>query len=154
MMRLFLLFTVVPALELYLLLQVGSLLGPLPTFLLIVVTGAIGAALARREGLSVLQQLNTEMQQGLPPASRVVEGALIVAGGLLLVTPGMLTDFVGFSLVFPLTRQRIAPRVVTMLADMGRRGNFRVHLGPNQAYPPEAPPSDTNRDFPFDHPVA
>jgi UPF0716 protein FxsA len=153
MMRLFLLFTLVPALELYLLLQVGSLMGPLPTLLLILVTGAVGAALSRREGLSVLQQLNADMERGLPPASRVVEGALIVAGGLLLVTPGMLTDVVGFSLVFPVTRQLLAPRVVATLADMGRKGNFQVHLGHTQAYPPEetTPPP---RDFPFDHPVA
>lgn len=152
MIRLFLLFTVVPALEVFLLLQVGSLMGALPTFLLIVVTGAVGAYLARHEGTAVLGQLRDDLQQGIPPASRVVEGALVVAGGLLLVTPGMLTDIVGFSLVLPATRTRIAPQLLAALSEYGREHSMRVDLGSNTRYrEPERTPSPKP---PFDHPVA
>lgn len=103
--RLFLLFTIVPAVELYLLMQIGQLLGPLNTVLLIIITGAVGAALARREGFGVLQQIMADTQKGLPPADRLIEGVLVVVGGILLVTPGVLTDLSGFSLILPPTRR-------------------------------------------------
>lgn len=157
--RLFLLFTVVPALELFLLLQIGSVLGPLATFLLIVVTGAVGATVARQQGVSVLTRLQAEVQQGQPPTTRLVEGALIVAGGLLLVTPGVVTDLVGFSLVLPPTRQRIAPWLVRRVGAGLAEGNWQVHVGAPRtprARPPEPessePPSDPGS--PFEHPVA
>ena len=86
MLRLFLLFTLVPAFELWLLLQIGARLGATQTFLLIVVTGTVGAWLAKREGLGVLQTLTSELHQGVPPGSRLMEGAMVVVGGLLLST--------------------------------------------------------------------
>ena len=110
--KLFLAFTLIPAIELYLLMSLGAIIGPLNTVLLILVTGVIGAGLAKREGFSVLLSLQTELQQGLPPAERLMEGALIVVGGILLITPGVLTDAIGFSLILPLTRRRIAPRLL------------------------------------------
>ncbi len=109
------LFTVVPALELFLLLQIGSLLGPTATFLLILLTGVVGAWLARREGVGVLMDLRRELDRGLPPGDRLMEGVMVLAGGLLLVTPGVVTDLVGFSLIFPVTRRLLAPRLVRWL---------------------------------------
>lgn len=111
-LRLFLLFTIVPAIELFLLLQIGSLVGPTPTFVMLLLTGVIGAWLAKREGLAVLQTLGQELQRGLPPGERVMEGALVVIGGLLLVTPGVLTDLAGVLLIFPPTRRWLAPRAL------------------------------------------
>jgi UPF0716 protein FxsA len=116
--RLLLLFTVVPAAELFLLLQIGSAIGPTPTFLLLLLTGVVGAWLAKREGLAVLARLGEELQRGLPPGERVMEGALVVVGGLLLVTPGVLTDLAGVLLIFPPTRRWLAPRALRWL--MGR----------------------------------
>lgn len=112
MWKLFLLFTVVPAVELFLLLQIGALLGPTPTFLMLLASGILGAWLAKREGAGVLRQLQVDLAQGLPPASRLVEGALVIAGSLLLITPGVLTDFAGILVLVPPVRRWLAPRVV------------------------------------------
>lgn len=102
--RLLLLFTLVPLIELYVLLRIGSRLGVAPTILLVVVTGVVGARLARREGVRTLRQIQAQLQRGVVPTEGLVDGALILAAGLLLVTPGVLTDAVGFGLLFPLTR--------------------------------------------------
>ena len=109
--RLLIVMTVVPAVELYLLLQLGRWLGPLPTAGIILFTGALGAALAKREGLGVLRQLKEDARAGIPPASRLVEGLLVLLGGALLITPGVFTDLCGFLLIIPPTRRRIAVRV-------------------------------------------
>lgn len=165
MIRLLLLFTVLPALELLLLLQVGAWLGPLQTFALIVLTGVVGAWLARREGAAVLQQLAADVQRGVPPAGRLVEGALVFAGGLLLVTPGIVTDITGFLFVIPFTRRLFAPALVRALlarvtvhevyAQAERSGGpvpdpSTVH--PISGRPPR--PRDGSGGTPFDHPVA
>ncbi|MEQ9501437.1 MAG: FxsA family protein [Deltaproteobacteria bacterium] len=102
-----LLFIVVPALELAILMKVGALFGVLPTFALIVVTGIVGAALAKRQGLSVLTRLRKDAQTGAWPGTAIADGAIIVVAGALLVTPGMLTDLVGFSLLVPQVRSAI-----------------------------------------------
>lgn len=112
MWKLFLLFTVVPAVELFLLLQIGALLGPTPTFLMLLGSGILGAWLAKREGMGVLRQLQDDLGKGLPPASRLVEGALVITGSLLLITPGVLTDFAGILVLLPPVRRWLAPRVI------------------------------------------
>lgn len=147
MWTLLLLFTVVPALELFLLLQLGSLLGPTATFLLILLTGVAGAALAKREGFSVLMDLRRELERGLPPGDRMMEGVMVLVGGLLLVTPGILTDLFGFSLIFPVTRKLLAPRLLGWLSsqvDVRVVGDFggldpEGPMGRPAAAPPEAP---------------
>ena len=109
-------FTVIPAVELLVLLYLGSWLGPLQTFLVILLTGLFGATLAKREGIGVLRALQSELANGLPPASRLAEGALVLAGGLLLVTPGVFTDVAGFLFILPWTRRWIAPRLIRAVA--------------------------------------
>ena len=152
--RLFILFTVIPALELYLLLQIGAVVGPLATVWIILVTGSAGAWLARREGLAVVTQLTRDLESGVPPASRVVEGFLVLAGGLLLVTPGVLTDAFGFALIVPFTRRALAPFVlkqVTSRVTVQTFGNG-VHSAGFSHRPPESP-DDQPSTLPFDHPV-
>ena len=155
MLRLFLLFTLLPALELYLLLQIGAVVGPMNTVLIILITGMVGAWLAKREGLAVVTQLAREVEKGMPPATRVVEGFLVLAGGLLLVTPGVVTDIAGFSLIVPLTRQALAPLVLDAVKQ-------RVTV---RTFDPQGPGMDTSQqewtdgpdrptsNLPFDHPV-
>lgn len=109
--RLLLLFTVVPAVELYLLILIGQWLGALETVLIILVTGSVGAVLAKREGLGVIRRLQEEARTGLPPGDRIVEGLLVLVGGVLLITPGVLTDLTGFLLIMPWSRRWLAPRV-------------------------------------------
>jgi len=102
--RLLVLFTIVPLAELYLLLQVGSILGVGLTILLVVGTGVVGAYLARLEGWRTLRQMQENLHNGIAPTGELIDAALILGAGLLLITPGIVTDVVGFSLLFPPTR--------------------------------------------------
>ena len=102
--RLLLLFTIVPLTELYLLLRVGSVLGVGLTILLVVGTGVVGAYLARLEGWRTLRQMQDNLHNGIAPTGELIDAALILGAGLLLITPGIVTDMVGFSLLLPLTR--------------------------------------------------
>ena len=102
--RLLLLFTIVPLTELYLLLQVGSVLGVGLTILLVVSTGVVGAYLARLEGWRTLRQMQENLHNGIAPTGELIDAALILGAGLLLITPGIVTDIVGFSLLLPPTR--------------------------------------------------
>ena len=156
MARLLLLFTVVPAVELFLLLKLAETMGALETVLLILVTGGLGAWLAKREGLNVLVTLSQELSTGIPPAGRLAEGALVVAGGILLITPGVLTDLTGFALILPPTRRLLAPMLVRFIMARVKFASFTGGDGPagGPPRPGEARPNISSDDFPFDHPVA
>ena len=107
MAKLLLLFILVPALELALLIEVGQHIGTLNTLLLIAVTGVVGASLARRQGLGVLRRMQSEFDQGRVPSGSIVDGVIILLSGALLITPGLLTDTVGFLCLVPTTRALI-----------------------------------------------
>lgn len=113
--RLALLFVTVPLLELILLVQVGRYVGLLPTVVLVVVTGILGAALARREGLKALHRFRAALAAGRMPHREIVEGLLILIAGAVLLTPGLLTDAAGFLLLAPPVRAFVARRVLTGL---------------------------------------
>lgn len=102
--KLLLLFTLVPLVELYLLIVIGQAIGALPTVLIVVLTGAIGASLARQQGFSVYRRVNAEMNRGRFPANELIDGLLIFASGVTLLTPGIITDVLGFLLLIPITR--------------------------------------------------
>lgn len=106
--KLLLLFTVVPLVELYLLLLVDDLIGFWPTVAIVLATGVTGAALARFEGLRVLSQWRKALFRGKVPEDGVLSGLLVLVGGVLLVTPGVLTDVVGLFLFIPPTRRWVA----------------------------------------------
>ena len=130
---LLLLFTVVPAVELYLLIQLGQWIGALQTVAIIVGTGLLGAALAKREGLAVVRQLHQDTLNGVPPTDRLMEGVLVLLGGAFLITPGVITDLTGFLLIAPPTRRWLVPRVKAWAA---RRLLLRgVTVGPAEAGP-------------------
>ncbi len=99
--RLLLLFIVVPAVELALLIEVGGRIGTLATLALIVATGVVGATLARSQGLSVLRQVQRDLAEGRLPAGALVDGAIVLVAGALLMTPGILTDALGFLCLLP-----------------------------------------------------
>lgn len=107
MARLLLLFIFVPAIELAILIEIGSHWGTIPTLALIVSTGALGAFLARVQGLSVLRAAQLQMERGELPAGSLADGVLILLAAALLVTPGVLTDVAGFLLLVPRVRTGI-----------------------------------------------
>ena len=145
MLRLALLFTTVTAVEIFLIAQLGAAIGPWWTAGLVVVTGTVGAWLVRREGLGLLSTLMEELHKGIPPGSRLVEGAMILVGGTLLITPGVLTDLTGFLLIAPPSRQWLAPRVLAFVAS---RVQFNAHVGPIR----HGQPPDAEQGTPFSNP--
>ena len=98
----------IPALEFYLLIQMGLTIGAFETFLLIVATGIVGAALARQQGMAVLQQIQDTMAVGQLPTLSLIEGACVLLCGALLVTPGMVTDVFGVLVMLPFGRRPLA----------------------------------------------
>ncbi len=124
--RLLLLFTLVPLLELYLLIEVGSRLGAGFTVVLIALTGGVGALLARMQGFRVLVQIRERLAQGRLPADELLSGGLVVAGGLLLVAPGLLTDVVGLALLLPFVRVRVVEWVKDFLRRKIEEGSIQV----------------------------
>lgn len=115
-LRLFLLFTLVPLLELAVLLRLGSLIGLGPTLLLVVATGVAGAWLARREGLRSWRAVQRELAAGRFPGAELLHGVLILVAGVVLVTPGVLTDALGILLLVRPARRRIVAGLRTRFA--------------------------------------
>lgn len=123
---LLLLFIVVPLFELYLLLFVGTQIGFWPTVGIVLVTGTLGAALAKREGLRVWHSYREALAQGRLPDEGIVGGLLVLLGGALLVTPGMLTDVAGFLLLLPVTRRFFADRIRAVISKKLNAGVMQV----------------------------
>ncbi|MFP2931054.1 FxsA family protein [Pyxidicoccus sp. 3LG] len=119
-------FTVVPFIELYLLLAIGREVGFVPTLAMVLVTGLIGASLARREGGRVMKSWRESMARGQVPEEGIVSGALVLVGGALLVAPGVFTDVVGLLLLIPPTRRFVAARLRRSLERRVREGSVRV----------------------------
>lgn len=93
-----------PLLEIYVLIESGRMIGVWPTVGLVIATGIAGSWLLRQQGLGLLQRLQTELAAGHLPAGALLDGALVLAGGILLLTPGFCTDLIGFTMLIPGTR--------------------------------------------------
>ncbi len=126
--RLALLFIGVPLLELVLLVQLGQWIGLWPTLGIVVLTGMAGATLARMEGMRTLWSFRGELARGSLPSQAIFDGLAILVGAALLLTPGLLTDVVGFSLLLPLPRRWIQDRIRKRLEEQLRDGAFRVSV--------------------------
>lgn len=126
--KLLLLFIIVPAVELVLLIEVGSRIGTVSTLGLIVVTGIMGSYLARLEGIAVLRHMQEEIKHGRLPAGTVVDGVMILVAGALLITPGILTDVFGFLLLFPAFRSFVKALVVKSIKRAATAGQLRVQV--------------------------
>ena len=109
---LFLSFVLVPLLELYVLIQVGSVFGALTTIMLCLFTAALGAFLLRLQGLQTLNRVQTKIRQGEMPATDLIEGFILLVSGVLLLTPGFITDIGGFLCLVPGLRTAIANMVL------------------------------------------
>jgi UPF0716 protein FxsA len=119
MRALFLLFIVVPVIEMFLLIKVGGIIGALPTIGLVLFTAVLGSWLLRKEGISTLARANHKMQQGQLPAKEMAEGIAIAVGGALLLTPGFVTDFIGFSCLIPGIRRPIMAMIMQRMIAAG-----------------------------------
>lgn len=122
-----LLFTVIPAIEIYLLINIGGQIGGFNTLLIVIITGIVGAALAKSQGLLILTKIQNDLQKGQLPADQITQGLLVFAGGILLLTPGFLTDFLGLSMVFPGTRMLIMIFAKKHFEKMLKSGNIQFY---------------------------
>ena len=131
--RLLLIFTIVPIVELALLIEIGSYIGILPTVFLVAITGIVGVTLARNQGLIVVTKIRNKLSRGEIPTSDLIEGLLILVGGVTLLTPGVLTDITGFLLIIPFTRPlfaKLASNVFKKYVDQNQfktSGDFTFH---------------------------
>ncbi len=137
--RLLFLFIVVPLVDLFLLLWISKLTGLVATIGLVVITGVIGASLARRQGSFVKGQIKDRLAQRQMPADLLGDGAMIMFAAGLLLTPGLLTDLLGFSLLLPAGRAFYK----SILADKFK-SNFQVHQFPMPGQSPPNPQNDPN----------
>jgi UPF0716 protein FxsA len=97
-------FIIVPILEMYTLIEIGRWVGALPTIGLVVLTGLVGVSLARAQGFAVLSRLKKNLDSGIAPTDELLSGVIILGGALLLLTPGLITDTIGFILLIPYSR--------------------------------------------------
>jgi UPF0716 protein FxsA len=105
--RLLILFTAVPLIELYILIKAGARIGALSTIAIVILTGIVGAYLAKLEGLSVISKIRLSVHDGIFPGDELFDGILILSAGALLLTPGFITDGIGFILLIPWTRELV-----------------------------------------------
>lgn len=128
---LILLFTVLPALELVLLIKIGASIGAGNTFSLIILTGILGASLARIQGFSVLRNIQDSLSRGQMPTEEMLDGVMIFVGGIVLLTPGFITDIIGFMLLIPWTRTLIRYGLRQKIQQVMANGNIRtIHPPP------------------------
>jgi UPF0716 protein FxsA len=138
--KLLLLFTVIPVVELYLLITIGQSMGAGPTIALVLGTGFLGAWLARREGSRVLRSWQGSLARGEIPKEGVISSVLVLVGGVLLVTPGVVTDVMGLVLLLPWTRRWVAHairrRLEQRLGVRGVVGDPSMFVGMGDAFGP------------------
>ncbi|SET46659.1 UPF0716 protein FxsA [Natronincola peptidivorans] len=128
LLKLILLFTIVPIVELAILLKLSSYIGVGYTLLIVFFTGIAGAYLAKSEGRGVIRRIKMEMSQGRMPGDELINGLCIIVGGALLLTPGIFTDAIGFSLVIPVTRAMIKTTIKSRIRKMIDEGTVTFYF--------------------------
>jgi UPF0716 protein FxsA len=132
---LFVAFLLIPIVEIYLLIKVGSIIGAFPTVFLVVFTAVLGAALLRRQGLATLRQAQETMGRGELPAVAVLEGVVLLISGALLLTPGFFTDTLGFLGLIPPLRRALVVKLLERGLVVGVGGG----TGPGSRQPRSGP---------------
>jgi len=121
---LFIIFIIIPVVEITVLIEVGEQLGAFPTVALVILTAAVGASLVRSQGLQTLISAQKKIQQGQQPGQEVIEGVMLAIAGIMLVTPGFVTDFLGLVLLLPISRQFFASKLLEriIIKNMAQQG--------------------------------
>ena len=122
--KLLILFVIVPVTELYILIEVGKKIGSLTTIGIIILTGIIGAYLVKGQGFMILKKIQNDLNEGIMPGDSLIQGAIILAGGILLLTPGFVTDIVGFIFLIPVSRNIVKKYLLKWLKGKIKEGNF------------------------------
>ena len=113
--KLLVLMILVPVMELYLLIDIGKHIGVMATVGIIILTGLIGACLVRSQGFIVLRKIRDDLHQNILPGDSLLQGIIILAGGIFLITPGFITDIAGFIFLIPVSRQIVKKYLLAWL---------------------------------------
>jgi len=122
--KLLILFVLVPVTELYILIEVGKKIGSLTTIGVIILTGIIGTYLVKSQGFMILRKIQNDLNEGIMPGDSLIQGAIILAGGILLLTPGFVTDILGFIFLMPTSRNILKKYLLKWLKGKIKEGNF------------------------------
>jgi UPF0716 protein FxsA len=125
-MRLILIFIVVPLIEILLLIEIGSRIGAFNTILVIVLTAILGGSMMRQQGFTIMRNIQRDLSQGLMPTEELINGALVLVGGIVLLTPGFFTDAVGFILLIPATRGFIRKKIQLLIRRKIESGDIHI----------------------------
>lgn len=117
---------VIPALEIGVLLLSGKTIGVIPTIILIILTGVIGAWLAKKQGIETVRKVQYQMQNGQIPGEAIVDGLCILVGGIFLLSPGFITDIAGILLLFPISRKIVKPFLLKSIRKIIDRNQFTI----------------------------
>ena len=123
--KLLMLFTIVPVVELYILVKVGQEIGTMNTVALVIITGIAGASFAKSQGAQIISKIHRSLSQGQMPGKELLQGAMILAGGILLLTPGFLTDLLGLSMLIPFTRKLYADMTLAYFKKKFQTGQWQ-----------------------------
>lgn len=140
MLPLFLLFVILPIAEIMLLINVSASIGGWNTFFIVIVTAFFGAYFVRQQGFSLLNTMQTKMASGQAPSSEMAQGLLLLVAGVLLITPGFITDALGFLFTLPFSREPIARflmskiKLQTIGGDASQHQQYGHHHGAQQNY--------------------
>jgi UPF0716 protein FxsA len=122
--KLLILFVIVPVTELYILIEVGKKIGSLTTIGIIILTGIIGAYLVKGQGFMILKKIQNDLNEEIMPGDSLIQGAIILTGGILLLTPGFVTDIIGFIFLIPVSRRVVKKYLLKWLKGKIKEGNF------------------------------
>ncbi len=124
--KLFAAFVIIPILEIYIIIKIGSYIGAGWTIFLVIGTAFLGAYLAKMQGAHTMMKMRANMQQGIPPTNDILDAFLIFAAGLVFLTPGFLTDLLGVLVLLPITRQPIKFWLLKKIDQWMRQGNVHI----------------------------
>lgn len=153
---LFLLFIIIPIIEITLLMQIGGMIGVWPTIAVVIVTAWLGAKNVRQQGLATMQSVQTKMAQGEMPSTEIVTGVMLLVAGVLLVTPGFVTDIFGLLLLVPQVRKALGATVQSHIhTSQGNAFGANAHFNSSDfsqtggnVYEHEAEPSNNFSESP------
>ncbi|MDY9924736.1 FxsA family protein [Methanosarcina sp.] len=126
--KLFSLFLIIPLVEIYLLIKIGGIIGAINTVIIILITASLGAYLTKSQGFRVLRQIQNATAQGYVPGNELLHGLFVLIGGFALLTPGFLTDAIGFSMLIPQIREIYVGIAKGLIKKRIQQGNFQMRM--------------------------
>lgn len=127
-LQFFSLFLIIPVVEIYLLITIGGIIGATNTILIILITASLGAYLTKSQGFRVLRQIQEATGQGHVPGNELLHGLFVLIGGFALLTPGFLTDAIGFSMLIPQVREIYVGIAKGIIKKKIEQGNFQMRM--------------------------